>query len=299
MDRLLNMAVFARAVECGSFSAAADILNMSPQLVGKHVQMLEQHLGVRLLNRTTRRQHLTDFGERYYERVKDILADVAAAESLAEETRAVPRGKLRVNAPMTFGIGALAPRLQQFITMHPEVSIEMSLVNSYIDIIEAGADVVFRVGALSDSSMIARALTPYKLVLCAAPSYLARHDPILHPSDLSRHECLRYAIKELRDQWTFDGPEGSITVPINGRFLVDTGEALLPLALAGFGIMLQPVELVADALACGQLVALLPRYQPPGRPFHLLYPADRRMTPKLRSFIDFAMQEFGAGHEQP
>jgi len=266
MDRLQSMAVFVKAVETGSFSAAADMLEMSPQLVGKHVQVLEQHLGVRLLNRTTRRQHLTEFGERYYERVKDILADVAEAESLAEETRAVPRGKLRINAPMTFGVGALAPQLQRYMSAYPEVSVEMSLVNSYVDIIEAGADVVFRVGALADSSMIARPLAPYRLLLCAAPAYLASHPPITHPSDLSQHECLRYAIKELRDQWTFDGPEGRITVPINGRYLVDTGEALLPLALAGFGIMLQPVELVSDALARGQLVQLLPQYTPPGRP---------------------------------
>lgn len=293
MDRLQSMAVFVKAVETGSFSAAADMLEMSPQLVGKHVQVLEQHLGVRLLNRTTRRQHLTEFGERYYERVKDILADVAEAESLAEETRAVPRGKLRINAPMTFGVGALAPQLQRYMSAYPEVSVEMSLVNSYVDIIEAGADVVFRVGALADSSMIARPLAPYRLLLCAAPAYLASHPPVTHPSDLSQHECLRYAIKELRDQWTFDGPEGRITVPINGRYLVDTGEALLPLALAGFGIMLQPVELVSDALARGQLVQLLPQYTAPGRPFHLLYPADRRMTPKLRSFIDFALQTFG------
>jgi len=293
MDRLLSMAVFAKAVERGSFSSAADMLGMSPQLVGKHIQMLEQYLAVRLLNRTTRRQHLTDFGERYYERVKDILADVADAESLAEETRAVPRGKLRINAPMTFGVGALAPKLQQFMTMHPAVSVEMSLVNSYVDIIETGADVVFRIGALLDSSMIARPLAPYRLILCAAPCYLARHDAIVHPADLSRHECLRYAIKELRDQWTFDGPQGRITVPVSGRYLVDSGEALLPLALAGFGIMLQPVELVAEALQGGQLVELLPQYSPPGRPFHLLYSADRRMTPKLRSFIDFALQQFG------
>lgn len=134
----------------------------------------------------------------------------------------------------------------------------------------------------------------------AAPAYLARHAPITHPANLSAHECLRYTIKELRDQWTFDGPDGRVTVQINGRYLVDTGEALLPLALAGFGILLQPAELVADALASGQLVQVLPQYTAPGRPFHLLYPADRRMTPKLRSFIDFAMQAFGGNgsHKQ-
>jgi DNA-binding transcriptional LysR family regulator len=292
MDRLYSMEVFVKAVEAGSFSGAAALLDMSPQLVGKHVQMLEQHLGVRLLNRTTRRQHMTEFGERYYERVKEILADVSAAESLAEETRAVPRGKLRINAPMTFGISALAPRLQQYMAAHPEVLVDMSLVNNYVDIIETGADVVFRVGALPDSSMIARPLAPYRLVLCAAPSYLDSHPPIMHPADLSQHECLRYAIKELRDHWTFNGPDGEVVVPIHGRYLVDTGEALLPLAIAGFGIILQPIELVADALASGQLIKLLPDYTPPGRPFHLLYPADRRMTPKLRSFIDFVLQEF-------
>jgi DNA-binding transcriptional LysR family regulator len=294
MDRLLSMAVFAKAVETGSFSAAAEALRMSSQLVGKHVQTLEQHLGVRLLNRTTRRQHLTEIGATYYERVKTILAEVESAEGLAAQTRAVPRGRLKINAPVTFGIHALTPRLQQYLSAYPEVSVELSLSNRFVDVIEEGFDAVFRTGQLSDSGLIARPLAPYRLVLCAAPSYLAAHAPITTPQDLAQHECLGFSHTSLRGQWTLDGPDGSITVPVSGRFMVDSGEALLAAALAGMGLMLQPFELVEAALADGRLVSVLPQYNAPTRPMHLVYAPDRSMTPKLRSFIDFALAAFGS-----
>lgn len=175
MDRLSGMSIFVKAVELGSFSAAAEALNMSPQLVGKHVQFLEQHLGVRLLHRTTRRQHLTEVGSQFYERSRNILAEVEAAEALAAETRAVPRGKLRVNAPVTFGIHALAPVLPKYLNAHPEVSIDLSLTNRMVDLIDEGYDAVFRIGELADSGLIARRLGPYRLMICAAPSYLRAH----------------------------------------------------------------------------------------------------------------------------
>lgn len=292
MDRLLSMSVFAKAVEAGSFSAAGEALNMSSQLVGKHVQTLEKHLGIRLINRTTRRQHLTEAGLAFYERVKIILAEVEAAEGLAAMSGGVPRGRLRINAPVSFGVHALAKRLPEYLASHPEVSVDMSLSNRFVDLIDEGFDVAFRVGELSDSSLIARALAPYRLRLCAAPAYIASHKPITHPTDLAQHECLGFSYTELRTRWTFEGPEGLITVPVSGKLMVDSGEALLMAARAGIGILLQPCELVRDELATGRLVELLPEYPVPTRPFHLLYAPDRRMTPKLRSFIDFALTAF-------
>lgn len=184
MDRFLTMTVFARAVELGSFSAAGKAMHMSSQLVGKHVQALEQHLGVRLLNRTTRRHHLTEIGASYYERVKVILAEVESVEGLAAETRAIPRGRLRVNAPVTFGVDALAPSLPAYLAAYAEVTVDMSLSNGYVDPIDQGFDIVFRIGELTDSSLIARELAPYQLVLCAAPAYLERHPAIATPLDL-------------------------------------------------------------------------------------------------------------------
>ena len=295
MDRLLSMTVFARAVELGSFSAAAEVLHMSPQLVGKHVHTLEQHLGLRLLNRTTRRQHLTEIGASYYEKVKLILSEVASAEGLAAESLATPSGRLRVNAPLTFGIHALMPRLAGYMAAYPGVQVEVSLANRYVDALEEGADAVFRVGELSDSSRIARRLAPYRLILCAAPAYLEAHPPITSPMDLASHECLGFAHTELRTHWRFDGPGGLVTVPVTGRLMVDSGEALLVAARAGMGVLLQPAELVEPDIVAGRLVRVLPKYRAPDRPLHLLYAPDRQMTPKLRSFIEFAVAAFGSG----
>jgi DNA-binding transcriptional LysR family regulator len=293
MDRLLSMTVFAKAVELGSFSAAGEAMHMSSQLVGKHVQTLEQHLGVRLLNRTTRRHHLTEIGASYYERVKVILAEVEGAEGLAAETRATPRGRLRVNASVSFGVHALAPRLPEYLIANPEVTIDLSLSNGYVDAIDEGFDVVFRIGTLSDSSLIARELAPYQLVLCAAPAYLEHRPPIRTPLDLSGHECIGFSHTELRTHWTLEGPDGRVTVPVSGRIMANHGEAMLALATAGMGIMLQPLELVRAELDAGRLVRVLPEYTAPTRPMHILYAPDRRLTPKLRSFIDFAVETFG------
>lgn len=287
------MTVFAKAVELGSFSAAGEAMHMSSQLVGKHVQTLEHHLGVRLLNRTTRRHHLTEIGASYYERVKVILAEVESAEGLAAETRAVPRGLLRVNAPVTFGVHALAPKLPDYLTANPEVTVDLSLSNGYVDAIEEGFDIVFRIGELADSSLIARELAPYQLVLCAAPAYLERHPPIHTLPDLSKHECLGFSHTELRTHWTLDGPEGRVTIPVSGRFMANHGEAMLAMAKAAMGVMLQPLELVQGELAAGRLARVLPEYSAPTRPMHILYAPDRRLTPKLRSFIDFAVGTFG------
>jgi len=293
MDRFVSMSVFAKAVESGSFSAAGDALQMSSQLVGKHVQALEQRLGVRLIHRTTRRHNLTEAGSAFYERVKIILAEVEAAEGMAAISSGIPRGRLRINAPVSFGIHALSKRLPEYMAAYPEVSVDLSLSNRYVDLIDEGIDVAFRAGELSDSGLIARALAPYRLRLCAAPAYLTSRPSITHPNDLAQHECLGFSYTELRTRWTFEGPEGEITVPVSGKLMVDNGEALLMAARAGMGILLQPCELVREDLLAGRLVQVLPEYSIPTRPFHLLYAPDRRMTPKLRSFIDFAVSAFG------
>lgn len=294
MDRLTSMSAFVKAAELGSFSAAAEALQISSQLVGKHVHHLELRLGMRLLNRTTRRQSLTDFGRSFYERAKIILAEVDLAENLAAEAQALPSGRLRINAPVSFGMQALAPHLPTYMKAYPEVSVELTLSNRAVDLIDEGYDAVFRVGQLADSGLIARALAPYRLMLCASPGYLSEHDSPRTPWDLQKHECLGFAHTELRTQWSFDGPEGRIVVPITSRLMVDHGEPLLCAALAGLGIILQPVELVRKHLLSGELVHLLPEHQVPTRPLHILYAPDRRITPKLRSFLDFAIEAFGS-----
>jgi DNA-binding transcriptional LysR family regulator len=286
------MATFVKAVELGSFSAAADALDLSAQLVGKQVRALEQHLGVRLLHRTTRKQSLTDFGRTFFEQAKPILADVAAAESMAAEIRATPRGRLRVNAPVTFGVRTLSPRLLEYMARHPQVMVDLTLSNRIVDLVEEGYDCVFRIGELPDSGLIARPLGIYQLVLCAAPAYLASGPPIHSPWDLQRHECLGFAYSDGRSDWLFEGPEGRVSIPITSRFRVNQSEPLLGAALAGLGVLLQPLELLRDALDTGALVRLLPEYEIPSPPINMLYAPDRRITPKLRSFLDFCVAAF-------
>ena len=293
MDRLTQMTAFVKTVELGSFSAAADELNQSAQLVGKQVRMLEQHLGVSLLNRTTRRHSLTDFGRAFYHRAKMILADMQAAENLAAVTRGTPSGRLRINAPVTFGIRTLSPRLLEYMVRYPQVSIDMTLSNDLVDVIDSGYDAVFRIGELANSGLKSVRLSPYQLVLCASPAYLLRRPPILSPWDLQQQECLGFSFSDGRPHWVFDGPEGRIEVPITSRLTINQGDPLLAAAVAGLGVVLQPIELVVDALRDGTLVRLLPQYVVPPSAMHVLYAPDRRMTPKLRSFLDFAAEAFG------
>lgn len=293
MDRLAAMAVFVRTVELGSISAAAEAMDLSAQLAGKQVRALEQSLSVKLLNRTTRRQSLTDSGRAFYERAKYILAEMEAAEALIAETRTIPRGHLRISAPITFGSRALAPALAEYLRCHPEVSVDLSLSNRTVDLIDEGYDLVFRTGALPDSGLLARQLAPYRLVLCAAPAYVNVRGYPHHPDDLLKHDCLVFSHTSMRREWIFEGSEGRIAVPVSGQFTTDSGEALRAAALAGQGIILQPRELVGDDLGNGTLIELLPTYPSPARLLHVVYAPDRRMTPKLRSFLDFTLEKFG------
>lgn len=293
MDRLTLMATFVKAVELGSFSAVADELNLSPQMVGKQVKMLEQHLGVSLLNRTTRKQSLTDFGRTFYQRAKLILADMDAAEEMAAVTRGVPSGRLRINAPVTFGVSSLSPKLLEYMVRYPQVSVDLTLSNELVDLVDGGYDAVFRIGELADCGLKALPLMPYQMVLCAAPSYLARRPPITTPWDLQEHECLAFAYSDGRSHLRFEGPEGCIDVPIKSRLTINQGDPLLSGAVAGLGVVMLPLELVKDSLRSGTLVSLLPQDKVPVSPMNLLYAPDPRLTPKLRSFIDFVRGAFG------
>lgn len=292
MDRLTSLAVFVKAVEAGSFAAAAEALEMSSQLVGKHVRLLEDRLGVRLINRTTRRQSVTDFGKTFYERSRNILAELEAAETLADESRAMPRGRIKINAPVTFGAYELAQALPDYLARYPDVSVELTLADRIVDLIDEGYDVAFRIGPLADSTLIVRSLRPYMLTLCAAPSYLAKHGTPQIPDDLRAHECLGFAYSGVGSRWTFEGSDGIVSIDVRSRFVTNNGQAVLSAALAGLGLILQPSILVRGAIADGLLVPLLPEHVSPPRPMHLLYAPDRRMTPKLRSFIDFAVEKF-------
>lgn len=296
MDRLTSMAVFVRAAEVGSFAAAAPALGMSAPMIGKHVRFLEARVGAQLLHRTTRRQSLTEVGRLFYERCKLVLAEAEAAELLAQDLQAAPRGLLRVNAPVTFGSCSLTPMLTRYMRRYPEVSVDLTLTDRVVDVIDEGYDAVIRIAPLTDSTLIARALKPYRLVACAAPAYLAKHGTPKAPAELAAHECLGFAYwaRAPLDVWDFAGADGvTHRIKVRSRLTVNTGPALRAAALEGFGITLQPEELLREDLAAGRLVRVLPDYEGPSRPMHILFPASRRPTPKLRSFVDFVAEAFG------
>ncbi|MET0935562.1 MAG: LysR family transcriptional regulator [Luteibacter sp.] len=295
MDRLLSMAVFVKCAEVGTFAGAADSLGMSPQMVAKHVGFLEDRLGTRLINRTTRRQSLTEIGLTYLDRCRAVLADVEAAEAIALEVATEPRGRLRVNAPMSFGTEALVPMITAFRRQFPKVEIDLTLGDRMVDLIDDGYDVVFRIGPLADSGLKARALAPFRVVACAAPEYIALHGNPQTPDELREHECIGYGTYPFTDQhtWRFVRDGETASVSIRTRLSINDARAILKAALQGHGIALLAEDLVREPMADGRLVRVLPEFESPPRPMHVLFAADSRPTATLRQFIEAVAVAFG------
>ena len=299
MDLFQAMTGYVKVGEAGSMTAAALQCEMSTTMVGNHLKALEQRLGVRLLNRTTRRQRLTEFGTAYYQRCLEVLGLVADSERLAEQALDEPSGTLRITAPLTFGTERLAPALSEFSLHNPRVKLDVVLTNRRPDLLDNGFDVAFRLGALEPSSLIARPLIDYTLTMCAAPQYLARRGVPEHPADLQHHDCLSFAYpagddwQSVEKQWRLSGPEGDVAVAVSGPMLINSSAAMHQAARTGMGIVMMPDALVEQDLKDGNLQALMPDYQPLSRPMHLVYAQDRYRLPKLRRFVDFAMQLWG------
>lgn len=292
-DRLLALSVFTRIVESGSFTAAADQLGMSRAAVSKHLMALEDRLGARLLNRTTRRCSLTEAGQAFYERGRQILGDLDEAEREAGQTGMRPRGLLKVNAPMTFGTMHLAPAVPGYLEAWPEVSIDMTLNDRVVDLLEEGFDIAVRIGRLADSSLVARRLAPCRMVTCAAPAYLDRHGRPGSPQELAQHDCLGYAYASNRETWEFNGADGPVTVRVRGRLRANNGEALVAAATAGLGIVMTPTFMASAELADGRLVTLLEDWPPPERGIYAVWPHGRHLSAKVRTFVDFLAARFG------
>ncbi|MEQ5844080.1 LysR family transcriptional regulator [Paraburkholderia acidicola] len=290
LDRLLSMSVFVCAADRRSFAAAAEVFGISPTMVGKHVRFLEERVGAKLLNRTTRQQSLTEVGRLYYERCRQVLADADAADACADEMRAAPRGVLKVHAPVSFGSQRLVPALARYLRRYPGVDVDLTLADRPIDWVEKGYDAAIQIGDLADSGLVARELKRYRMWLCAAPVYLAEAGLPQTAADLSAHNCLGFSYWQKKNIWRLSRGELTESVPVKGRLTVNNGQALRTAAIAGLGIIMQPEVLVEDDVAAGRLIRLLPDYELPSRPVHLLYLADRRLTLKLRSFIDFVVE---------
>jgi DNA-binding transcriptional LysR family regulator len=248
---------------------------------------LEERLGSRLINRSTRRQSLTELGRNYLDHCRHLLEEAEAGDALAEEALRAPRGRLRVAAPIAFGSHSLASTIVRFMKKYPEVTVELILNDRMVDLVDEGIDVAIRVGTLADSTMMSRSLSPYRTVVCAAPDYLAERGTPTHPKDLVDHDCLSYPYWTDGPRWSFSGPEGDVHVDVKSRLQINNGFGIRYAALAGAGIVMQRAELVADDIAEGRLQALLTNYQAQSRARHLVWLQNRKMTPKLRAFIDF------------
>ncbi|MRX07201.1 LysR family transcriptional regulator [Pseudoduganella sp. FT25W] len=298
MDKLRSMEIFVAVVDAGNFTAAAARFSISPVMVGKHIAQLEATLGARLLTRTTRRQSLTEIGAQYADQCRAILAQIAAAESGAEAMRSVPRGRLRVTAPFSFGSEWLAPAITDYLRLHPDVSVDLSLNDRMADLVEEGFDAAVRIGALDDSGMIARPLFPYAMSICASPAYLKQRGTPQTPDDLAQHECLDFMVGAVGVRWRLQSLQGKRELPAS-RMRTNSGQALRMAALKDFGIVMQAEVLLAQDIAAGRLVPILNDYLPAPRAMHLVYPRDRRATPKLTTFIDFMVERFGPAARLP
>ncbi|MDX1593753.1 MAG: LysR family transcriptional regulator, partial [Gammaproteobacteria bacterium] len=261
MDRFTEMQTLVAVVDQGSFVKAADALGLSKAAVSRHLGQLESRLGIRLLHRTTRRLSLTEEGEVFYARCKTLLADVDAAEAEVTERGGEAIGQVRVNAPLTFGILHLAELWGAFKAMHPRVSLEVTLADRYIDLVEEGYDLAVRIGRLESSSLIARKLATTRLVLCASPQYLAHAGIPKHPGDLVDHAVLAYSYLERGDEWPFEGPDGPVTVTVQPTIRTNNGDTCRVGALMHQGIVLQPTFLIGPDLEAGRLVEVLPEYR--------------------------------------
>lgn len=293
-DRLTSMAVFVKATDLGSLTAAATVLGMSSQMAGKHVRALEDRLGTPLMHRSTRRQSLTDAGQLYYERCRRVLAEVEAAEGVVEDISAMPRGRLRISAPVGFGATRLAPVLTDFMARHPAIEIELALTDRYVDPVHEGYDAVVRLGPIAETSLAARELVSHEQVVCASPAYLAAHGTPTTPEDLAKHACLGfvnasglpYAV------WSFRKNGADHTVRIQSRFQVNDGRVLAAAATAGHGIVLQPEAVLRDYIGKGALVPVLVNYRAPSRSMFLMFSSRRSHPPKLRALIDELIKAF-------
>lgn len=296
MDRFTSMGIFARVVERGSFAAAAEGSGMTATMIGNHVRELERRLKGRLLNRTTRRQSLTELGKRYHARCLEILALVDAAELDAREMQNSPRGRLRVSCPVIYGTRVLIPTLAGYMDRYPEVEVELSLNDRIVDLAEEGFDAAVRVGVLPDSGLVARPLLPSPRIACASPAYLARHGHPKAPAELAQHNCLAFMFPSGPErEWLFPRPggHGVERIAVRGRLDVNGGFALREAALAGLGVIHQPQMMLQEDLDTGRLVRLFPDWPAPVWPVHVVHLPDSRMPPKLASFIEFLQETLG------
>ena len=293
MDKYQEMRVFTAVVDAGSFVAAADATGMSKAAVSRYVSDLEQRLGVRLMHRTTRKLSLTEEGEVFIARCREILSSIEASEVELSTRSDSASGLLKISVPVSFGVQHLAPLWSEFLETHPRVSLDVQLADRVIDLVDEGFDIAVRIARLPDSSMVSRKLASTRLVLCASPDYLKQHGAPGHPSELTRHGIVGYSLLAMGDQWHFNGPDGPVTVKVRPRIWTNNGDTCVAAAVRGSGIQLQPTFLIAGELAAGKLVEVLPNYRSMELGIYAVYPTRKFLLPKVRALVEYLSEKLG------
>jgi len=292
-DQLDGITVFAAVVDAGGFSAAGRVLRCSKAAVSTQLKRLEDRLGVRLLQRTTRRLSLTEEGRAYYQYCRRILDEARDAADAVHSGDAEPRGVLRLSAPMSFGLLHLGAAIAEFMTAHPAITVDLVLNDRQVDLIEDGFDMAIRVSRLADSSLIARRLAPCRRIVVASPDYWARCGKPRHPDALRRHEALIYDYQAEADVWTFKADGARLSVPVTGRYRANNGEVLIDAAKRGLGVALSPTFFLGDGLKSGALETALTDYEDDPLAVYAVYPHRRHLATRVRAFVDFLADRFG------
>lgn len=294
MQSLTDIAIFVKVVELSSFTAAAEALETSQPVVSKAVSRLEEQLGARLLNRTTRRLSLTEAGSELYRRSVRALEEIENATLEVARFQTEPRGTLRVSAPMSFTILQLGAKLHAFLDRYPGVTMELTLDDRRVDLVEDAVDVAIRIGNLHDSSLVARKIVPCRQVLCASPAYLKKHGMPERPEDLLEHNVVLYSFLSHAREWRLIDEQGEThVVPLKGSLQTNNGLVNRAAALSGVGIIMLPTFYISEQLRSGELVPILCKFRPTDIAVHAVYPERRNLTPKVRAFIDFLAESFG------
>jgi DNA-binding transcriptional LysR family regulator len=292
MDRMRALEVFVEVVRRNGFARAAEALDTSPANVTRIIADLETHLGARLLNRSSRKMSLTETGDGLYRRAKTIVEDMAEIEAIASCTLR-PRGLLRINAPLTFGVLHLAPLWPKFMALHPDVELDVALIDRVVDMVEEGFDLTIRISRRGSGAHAARKLATSRNICCASPAYLERHGVPRVPGDLRGHDCIGYSYAAQADEWQFSDAQGNPhPVIVSCKMHVNNGDTSRQAALAGCGVTLQPTFLVGPDLRAGRLVRLLPDFLLPDIDVLAVYPSRRHLSAKVRAMIDFLVLQF-------
>lgn len=292
MDRLTGMEMFVNVVETQGFTAAARRMGISRAAVSKQVLNLEENLGARLLNRTTRRVSVTELGEAYYERCKRVLSEVEDADLLVQRLHSEPRGTLRVSAPMSFGVAHVGPAITDFLEEYRELDISLTLNDRFTDLIDEGFDVAVRIAQAADSSLVARRLAPVRCVMTATEKYLTENGTPKRPQDLSDHRCLSYTYLASGLEWQLSGPGGENSARVSGPLKANNGDVLVQAVCRGLGIASLPYFLVSDAIERGELVTVLDRYRLPELSVYAVSPPNRFPARKVQAFLAFLADRF-------